>query len=165
MESGTGAHWMSSKGAVMARYVTTVRTAKAPQEAFAYMADLRNFAEWDPGVKAVRQVEGSGGGPAAVFDVTVAGPGRDLTLRYVTEEHDAPRNLLVVARSSVFTSIDRITVEPDGTGSVVTYDADLRLNGVLRVGDLGLRLVFGQIGDRAAAGLRQVLGAPAETND
>jgi len=76
----------------------------------------------------------------------------------VTEEHDAPRNLLVVARSIVFTSTDRITVEPDGTGSVVTYDADLRLNGVLRVGDMGLRLMFGQIGDRAAAGLRRVLG-------
>ena len=143
----------------MARYVTTVRSAKTPREAFAYMADLRNFAEWDPGVKAVRQVEGSGGGPDAVFDVTVVAPGPDLTLRYVTEEHDAPHNLLVVARSIVFTSIDRITVEPDGTGSVVTYDADLRLNGVLRVGDLGLRLVFGQIGNRAAAGLRRVLGA------
>ncbi len=143
----------------MARYVTTVRSAKTPREAFAYMADLRNFAEWDPGVKAVRQVEGSGGGPDAVFDVTVVAPGPDLTLRYVTEEHDAPHNLLVVARSSVFTSIDRITVEPDGTGSVITYDADLRLNGVLRIGDLGLRLVFGQIGDRAAAGLRRVLGA------
>jgi carbon monoxide dehydrogenase subunit G len=143
----------------MARYVTTVRTAKTPQEAFDYMADLRNFAEWDPGVKAVRQVQGAGGGPDSVFDVTVAGIGRDLTLRYLTEEYDAPRNLLVVARSSVFTSIDRITVDPDGTGSVVTYDADLRLNGVLRVGDLGLRLVFGQIGDRAAAGLRRALGA------
>ena len=143
----------------MARYVTTVRSAKTPQEAFAYMADLGNFVEWDPGVKAVRQVEGSGGGPDAVFDVTVVAPGPDLTLRYVTEEHDAPHNLLVVARSSVFTSIDRITVEPDGTGSLVTYDADLRLNGVLRVGDLGLRLVFGQIGNRAAAGLRRVLGA------
>ena len=142
----------------MARYVTTVRSAKTPREAFAYMADLRNFAEWDPGVKAVRQVEGSGGGPDSVFDVTVVAPGRDLTLRYLTEEHDAPHNLLVVARSSVFTSIDRITVEPDGTGSVVTYDADLRLNGVLRIGELGLRLVFGQIGDRAAAGLRRVLG-------
>ena len=143
----------------MARYVTTVRSAKTPQEAFAYMADLGNFVEWDPGVKAVRQVEGSGGGPDAVFDVTVVAPGPDLTLRYVTEEHDAPHNLLVVARSIVFTSIDRITVEPDGTGSLVTYDADLRLNGVLRVGDLGLRLVFGQIGDRAAAGLRRALGA------
>lgn len=143
----------------MARYATTARTPQAPREAFAYLADLRNFAEWDPGVKAVRQVEGSGGGPGAVFDVTVAGIGRDLTLRYVTEEYDAPSTLLVVARSTVFTSIDRITVEPDGAGSVVTYDADLRLNGVLRLGDLGLRLVFGVIGDRAAAGLRKALSA------
>lgn len=143
----------------MARYVTTVRTARTPQEVFAYLADLRNFAEWDPGVKAVSQVQGSGGGPDSVFDVTVAGLVGDLTLRYVTEDYNAPRNLLVVARSAVFTSIDRITVEPDGTGSVVTYDADLRLNGVLRVGDLGLRLVFGHIGDRAAAGLRRVLDA------
>ena len=99
----------------MARYATKVRTARTPQKAFAYMADLRNFTEWDPGVKAVRQLEGSGGGLDAVFDVTVAGPVRDLTLRYVTEEHDAPRNLLVVARNLIFTSVDRITVEPDGT--------------------------------------------------
>ena len=141
----------------MARYVTTLKTAQAPKKVFAYLADLRNFEEWDPGVKAVRQVEGSGGGPGNVFDVTVAGIGRDLTLRYVTKEYDAPRNLLVVARSGVFTSIDRITVKPDGTGSLVTYDADLRLNGVLRVGDPGLRLMFGVIGDRAAAGLRRVL--------
>lgn len=145
----------------MARYVTTVKTAKTPKEVFAYMADLRNFAEWDPGVKAVKQVKGAGGGKDSVFDVTVAAVGRDLTLRYVTEEYDAPRNLLVVARSTVFTSIDRITVEKDGRGSIVTYDADLRLNGVLRVGDLGLRLMFSQIGDRAAAGLRRVLGAKA----
>ena len=66
----------------MARYVTTVRSAKTPREAFAYMADLRNFAEWDPGVKTVKQVEGSGGGKDAVFDVTVAGP---LTTRYPTD--------------------------------------------------------------------------------
>ena len=145
----------------MARYVTVMRTAKSPEEVFAYMADLRNFAKWDPGVKAVRQVKGSGGGPDGVFDVTVAAVPRDLTLRYVTEEYDAPRKLLVVARSAVFTSIDRITVKPDGTGSIVTYDADLRLNGVLRVGDLGLRLMFGYIGDRAAAGLRRALGAQA----
>ena len=142
----------------MARYVTKVRTARTPRDVFAYLADLRNFAEWDPGVKAVTQVEGSGGGMDAVFDVTGDGPGPDLTLRYRTEEYDAPRNLLVVARSLIFTSIDRVTVEPDGTGSVVTYDADLRLNGILGIGDLGLRLMFGRIGDRAAAGLRRALG-------
>lgn len=61
-------------------------------------------------------------------------------------------------------------IERGGHGALrdngeVREDADLRLNGVLRVSDLGLRLVFAQIGDRAAAGLRRVLGAPAATTD
>lgn len=141
----------------MARYVTTLRTERPPAEVFAYMADLRNFAEWDPGVTKVVQVDGDGGGPASVFDVTVKGPGRDLTLRYRTTEFDPHHNVLVVARSSVFTSTDRVTVTPDGAGSIVTYDADLALNGPLRLFDPVLKLTFGKIGDRAAAGLRRVL--------
>lgn len=144
----------------MARYVTTVRTGWSAEQAFEFMADLRNFATWDPGVRRVVQVEGAAGGPDAVFDVTVAGVGRDLTLRYRTVQHDAPESLLVVASTGLLTSEDRVTVvpEPDG-GASVTYDADLRLGGPLRLADPALRLVFGRIGDRAAAGLRAALGA------
>jgi carbon monoxide dehydrogenase subunit G len=143
----------------MARYLTTLRTPRPAEEVFAYLADLRSFAEWDPGVRRAVQVEGDGAGPGATYDVTVAGVGigPDLTLRYRTVEFDPPHSLLVVARSALFTSEDRIIVRTDDAGTLVTYDADLRLNGVLRVGDLGLRLVFGRIGDRAAAGLRQAL--------
>lgn len=148
----------------MARYVTSVRTPLPPAEAFAYMADLRNFAEWDPGVRSVAQVEGHGGGPNAVFDVAVAVPGGTATLRYVTELYDATRRVRVEARSRLLTSIDTIDVAPDdaaGSGSIVTYDADLRLNCVLRLADPLLRRAFGRIGDRAAAGLTAALdGAP-----
>ena len=66
----------------MARYVVTVRSPQSPNEAFAYMADLRNFAEWDPGVVAVEQVEGDGAGPDSVFDVTVDGVRDPMTLSY-----------------------------------------------------------------------------------
>lgn len=146
----------------MARYVTTVRTSWSPEAAFSYLADLRNFADWDPGVRRVTQVEGSGAGAQAVFDVAVVRPGPDLVLRYRTEDFDEPSTVLVVARSALFTSEDRITVVPESNGGAsVTYDADLRLNGPLRLADPALRLVFGRIGDRAAAGLRRVLAAPA----
>ena len=72
----------------MARYVTTVRTTRSPEDAFAYVADLRNFAEWDPGVVAAEQVEGQGIGSDAAYEVTVKNPGRDITLRYRTVEID-----------------------------------------------------------------------------
>jgi carbon monoxide dehydrogenase subunit G len=142
----------------MARYVTKVQTDRSAEDVFTYLADLRNFAEWDPGVRRVEQVEGDGGGPDTVFDVSVAGPGsRDLTLRYRTVEYDAPRELLVIATDRFLTSEDRITVDATPAGTVVTYDADLRLRGLLRIADPALRMVFGRIGDRAAAGLRRAL--------
>ena len=88
---------------------------------------------------------------------TVAGPGRDLTLRYRTIEFEPSTNLLVRAQSTLFTSIDRVTVAESETGTTVTYDAELRLNGIGGLFDPVLRLVFGRIGDRATAGLRRVL--------
>jgi len=142
----------------MARYVTRVRTRRPVAEVFAFMADLRNFALWDPGVRRVEQVAGTGGGASAVFDVTVVGV-RDTTLRYRTEAYRAPEALRVVARSLLLTSTDRVTVEvaPSGGATLVTYDADLQLNGPLRLADPLLRLAFRRIGDRAAAGLRRAL--------
>lgn len=141
----------------MARYRTAVRTDRPPADSFAFMADLRNFEDWDPGVQRVTQVDGDGGGPDASFDVVVDAPGKGLTLRYVTTEHDAPRHVVVRAESRRFTSLDRIDVEPDGTGSLVTYDAELRLNGPLGVFDLVLRPFFDRIGRRAEDGLRRAL--------
>lgn len=145
----------------MARYRTRVATPLPVAEAFDYVADLTNFAEWDPGVKRSVQVEGDGAVLGAAYDVTVAAVPRDLTLRYEVVEHDAPHTCLVVARNTVLTSTDRIIVEPDGDGSIVTYDAELALNGPLGLFDPVLRLAFVRIGDRAAAGLRRALDGTA----
>ncbi len=141
----------------MARYTTTIRTSLSPSAAFHYMADLRNFATWDPGVRSVSQVTGNGGGADAVFDVEVAAGPRTTTLRYVTADYRPDSLVQVEARSSLLTSIDRIDVVADGTGSRVTYDADLRLNGPLGLFDLALRPAFKKIGGRAANGLLAAL--------
>jgi carbon monoxide dehydrogenase subunit G len=137
----------------MARYVTKVRTARPAAEVFAYMADLRHFAEWDPGVKKVVQVEGDGAGPDSVFDVSVSGT----TLRYRTIEFDAPSSLLVRAESRTLVSTDRVAISETDDGTLVVYDADLRLKSVLGLFDPLMKLAFGRIGDRAAEGLRRVL--------
>ena len=137
----------------MARYVVSVRSPKSPKEAFAYMADLRNFAEWDPGVVAAEQVEGDGPGPDTAFDVTVDGVREPMTLRYETITYDAPSEMVARAESSTLTSVDTITVEPDENGSIVTYDAELTLNGALRFADPVLGVAFKRIGDKAAAGM------------
>lgn len=141
----------------MARYVVHVRSPKPAAEAFAYMADLSNFAEWDPGVAGVEQVQGDGPGPDAAFDVTVKGVGRPLTLRYHVTAYDPPDKVVAKAQSRLLTSFDTITVRSDGDGSVVTYDAELKLNGLLGLADPLLGLSFNRIGDRAATGLVRAL--------
>ena len=141
----------------MSKYNVSVESSKSVDEAFAYMADLRNFANWDPGVLTVTQIAGDGAGPESSFDVTVKSVGGGTVLRYETVEYDEPGNLLVKARNSSFTSIDRITIVARGEGSLVTYSAELLLNGWLSPFNPLLGLVFNRIGDRAAVGLRRVL--------
>ena len=102
-----------------------------------------------------------GAGAVVVRDVpdgvTVKGVPAPITLRYETRLYEPDARLVVRADSATLTSVDEVTVVPDGDGCIVTYDAELTLRGLLGVFDLGLRLVFGRIGDRAAAGLRKAL--------
>ena len=119
------------------------------------MANLTNFAEWDPGVTRVEQVEGEGPGPDAAYDVTVKG--MRTPLRYRTTIFEPPRSIVALAESRLLTSLDTITVEDDGEGSIVTYDAKLTLNGLAGLADPILGLSFGRIGDRATVGLIRVL--------
>lgn len=139
----------------MARYTTSIDCPMAPAAAFSRIGDLANLADWDPGVTTSTQVSGDGPGPDAAYDVTLSNG--SMTLRYETTEYHGPRSVTYVAKSSWFTSIDVISVEPSATGSVVTYDATLRLPLLLRVADPLLGLVFRRIGDAAADGLRAEL--------
>ncbi len=139
----------------MARYTTSIRTDLPAAAAFSLVADLTHLAEWDPGVTTSTQVDGDGPGPDAEYDVTLATG--SMTLRDVTTSFAGPRSVTYEAKGTWFTSVDVISVEPVDDGSIVTYDATLRLPLWLRAGDPILRLVFRRVGDAAAAGLRTTL--------
>ncbi|MEY3587625.1 MAG: hypothetical protein RJA47_221 [Actinomycetota bacterium] len=142
----------------MPRYVVTVPSSKTPEEAFAYMCDMRLFPEWDKGIKKVVLVTGTEPGKGATYDVTVPGfRGKDSVLRYETTEFDPHSNVLLVGKNSIFTSVDRVTVAPSPSGCDVTYDATLTFNGILGPMNLFLGAVFNKVGDRAARGLRKKL--------
>ena len=138
----------------MARYVMSVQTDKSTDEAFDFMADLENFPQWDPGTKSAVQVKGDGPGRGAEYDLEV---GR-ATLRYVIQSYDRPGRVVAMARNRWITSVDTITIAAEGAGCIVTYDANLVLNGLLKIGDPVLKLAFNRIGGQAADGLVESLG-------
>lgn len=138
----------------MARFTTTIRTPWSAEKAFDYMADFRNFEEWDPGVSSSELVAGGEPGPGAVYRVAVTGT----TLRYETREFDRPRRTVIEAESKRLRSHDVVEVAARDEGCDVTYDATLELNGILRtIGDPIMAIMFRRIGNKAADGMADAL--------
>ena len=142
----------------MAHYEVTIKSPLSQAEAFAELASVERFAEWDPGVTSSEQIDGDGPGEGSVYILTAKGfVGGTLPLKYRTTAYDAPNRFVIVSDGKSLRSDDVITVVADGDGSQVTYAADLRMKGVYSAINPVLGLIFGRIGDRAAAGLRTFL--------
>lgn len=137
----------------MARYRTRIQTSMSHDEAFDFMADLRNFENWDPGVSSSEQVKGDGPGPEAAYEVVANG----ITLTYVTGEYDRPRRVVAEANTDRLRSYDVITIEATSGGCVVTYDALLELKGFYQMFGPLMSLMFRRIGSRADEGLQKAL--------
>ncbi len=117
----------------MARYHTTVRSSRRAEETFDYLSDFSTTAEWDPGVVEAERLSTGPVGMGSTFRVVLA------------------------AEAQSARSVDEITVLPTDHGSEVTYDADLRGQGLFRLADPLLGLAFRRIGERARDGLTRVL--------
>jgi Polyketide cyclase / dehydrase and lipid transport len=134
----------------LARYVTTIRSRLSAEEAFDYMADFTNARSWDPSVSAAER-DGEG------FRLVSRFAGRDVTLRYEIVTLDRPHLVVFEARQPSFVSRDTISVEPDGRGSTVHYDARLEFSGARRALGPLMQLAFNRVGAQAAAGMTAAL--------
>ncbi len=144
----------------MPRYRTRILSRWDPDQAFAYMSDFSNAAEWDPGVVRAAAVASDGVAPGSAFDLVVRNLGRETTLRYVVTALDA-RRIVFRSRTSRLESVDTISVAPAPGGSVVEYDASLALRGVARILNPFLSLFFRRVGERARSSLARRLAEPA----
>jgi carbon monoxide dehydrogenase subunit G len=150
----------------MARYVTTAKTDWDPETAFDYLAEFSNVADWDPGVSRGRSVSADPLEVGAQFEVEASFLGRSVPLTSETVEIERPRRVTVRADSGTFSSVDTLTFEPEPSGgTLVTYDADLRLKSALKLLDPLLAIGFNRIADKARDGLRERLAGdpPAAT--
>jgi len=145
----------------MACYRASIETLWTPDEAFAYLSDFSTSAEWDPGVVEAARVGAGSIGNGTEFRLVAEFLGRKTPLTYRVVEYEPPRAVTFVGENATVVSHDRITFETIATGTRVSYDADLGLKGLLRLADPLLALAFNHVGERALAGLREVLGHPA----
>lgn len=145
----------------MARYRATIQTDRDSAEVFAYLSDFSNTQEWDPGVIAASRMTEVEVGLGSQFSLVARFMGRDSELTYRIVEYEPPRAVTLLGENSTVVSRDRITFEAVGSGTRITYDAELTLKGPLRVADPLLGLAFKRVGDRALAGMKRILVASA----
>ncbi|MGQ0846170.1 MAG: SRPBCC family protein [Sporichthyaceae bacterium] len=145
----------------MATFETTVPSGRDRRQTFAYMADFRNLAEWDPSVTASVLTAGEAGTPSARYDVTFSLAGHESTLAYETLEVSDDERVVLRAETDAFISLDTIRVVADVDSVRVEYQAAINLKGVRKLADPIADLALTRAGKKAAEGLAARLNSTA----
>ena len=134
----------------------TVETPATPAAVFAYLSDFTTTTEWDPGTVSTSRVSGDGDVGTEYHNVSkFMGRETELTYEVVTHEPDAVFALR--GENSSVVAHDKMEIEPNGTGSRVTYTADFAFSGVAKVVAPLLAPALKKLGDEAGEGLQQAL--------
>jgi carbon monoxide dehydrogenase subunit G len=129
-------------------------------ESFAYVADFTTVAEWDPGIHASRKVSGDGG-VGSLYEVEAEFRGKTMPFTYTVTAYEQDARIVLDGVGEKATSVDTIAFEPTATGGTrITYSADFKLKGALRVAEPFLGGTFRTLAQKALAGLAAKLGAP-----
>ena len=146
----------------MSRFRGTVISQRSVEDTFDYLAEFSNAAEWDPGVAHAERLDVGPVGLGSGFRLGVRVGPRVTPLDYRVVAFERPHRVVLLGESDTIRSEDTVTVVPrPGGGSILTYDADLRLLGSLSLFNPLLPLPFRRIGDRGLEGLRRVLSGPS----
>jgi carbon monoxide dehydrogenase subunit G len=128
---------------------TTSRTFTVtpdPTTVLSYLKDFANAEEWDPGTVSCTQISE---GPVAVgtrWKNVSKIAGNETELVYTLEELTDDR-VVLVGKNEQATSHDTIEVEPHGTGSEITYTADLQMHGLAKLATPVMKLIFEKLGN------------------
>lgn len=137
---------------VITRSVTTDLPATT---AFRYMSDFENTTTWDPGTVVTRRISGDGG-LGTRYANTSRFLGNTTELVYVVTGYQQDRSITLVGENRSVVATDSITVEPTGPAtSRLTYRAQFRFKGLLRLATPLLAPALHRLGNQAEQGMRR----------
>ena len=138
----------------MPKLVRTITTDAPIDRVFAYLADFSTNAEWDPGTESAVPRDDDGPKLGQKYDLVVTFGDRKLDMVYEITALKENRLITLIGDGSTTHAIDTIEFSevPDG-GTSVTYTADIKLKGLLRLGEPFLRGKFNELMDKGEAGM------------
>ena len=133
-----------------------VTTSTPPDRVFAYLSDFTTTTEWDPGTVKTVRVSGDGG-VGTTYENTSKFMGRETELTYEVVEYAAPTRIVLHGTNKTVDATDSITVEANGGGSRVTYEANFEFSGVAKLMAPLLSPALKKLGDDAKKGMEEAL--------
>lgn len=137
-----------------------IQVSQPREDAFAYVADFANSAEWDPGIAAGTKITDGPVREGSEFEIVAVFRGKRQPFHYVVAEFEPEHRLVLSGEGEKARSVDEITFEPAGAGTRIVYVANIRLKGIARVAEPLLAPSMGRMADDALAGLKSVLDRP-----
>jgi Polyketide cyclase / dehydrase and lipid transport len=134
----------------------TFTTITPPDVVFAYLSDFTSAEKWDPGTVECTRIDGDGG-VGTRYRNTSSFLGRTTTLEYVAEELNPLSLVHFSGHNEQFTGHDRLRLQPAGSGTQVTYDAQFAFHGASRVAVPLLALYLPRLARKTVASLRDRL--------
>lgn len=120
----------------------------SPAVVVGYLKDFSNAEEWDPGTESCTRTDS---GPVAVGSTwhnvsKIAGVSTELDYRLEQLSEDT---IVFKGHNETATSTDTITVvsNPEGSGSRVTYEAHIEMQGMAKLAEPIMKLVFEKVGN------------------
>lgn len=126
-------------------------------DAFAFIADFANSAQWDPGTATSERIDD---GPLRVgsrFRLGVRMGARIAPMTYTITRLEDPRRVVLAGEGSGVSAVDDISFSSSGGRTVIDYSADIRLRGLLRLLAPFAGGAFKRLADNARAGMQRTL--------
>jgi carbon monoxide dehydrogenase subunit G len=119
----------------------TFSVSPPPATVLEYLKDFANAEQWDPGTQTCTRTDSGAVAEGASWHNVSNIFGVKAELTYVLREL-SDEKLVFIGTNKSSTSTDTISVVPNGTGSRLTYHADLEMNGVAKLLNPVMKLVF-----------------------
>lgn len=137
--------------------IRKIVTVEKPIEAvFAYLSDFTTTTQWDPGTVLTVRSKGDGLiGTEYLNTSTFAG--RQTQLKYVVLEFTVNQSIGLRGENKSVIAHDTMTFRQAGTGTEVTYTAELTFKGLARLIAVFLKPAFARLGNEAEVGMAEAL--------
>jgi carbon monoxide dehydrogenase subunit G len=142
----------------MARIERSFTVGKPLGEVREYLKDFSHAEQWDPGTESCTRLDSGPIVEGASWRNVSQFLGRRAELTYRLERA-TPERLTFAGSNGSASAVDDLAFAPEATGTRVTYTADIRLNGAMRVADPLVRVGLERMAGKVVARMQDVINA------